>query len=147
MERINARIQRQEEIIDHNKEMKAHLYEDFKSEMITREEYNIFKEEFDKAIQKAKDAIARLVSNKNQISGGLTEQQSWLAQFREYQNIQELNRRVVVNFIERIEITEDKQVHVVLNNADQFQAIVEFLEEEREKANAKKIIVLSREVS
>ena len=44
-------------------------------------------------------------------------------------------------------ITEDKQVHVVLNNADQFQAIVEFLEEEREKANAKKIIVLSREVS
>ena len=146
MERINARIQRQEEIIDHNKEMKAHLYEDFKSEMITREEYNIFKDEFDKAIQEAKDAIARLVSNKNQISGGLTEQQSWLAQFREYQNIQELNRRVVVHFIEKIEITGDKQVHVFLNNADQFQAIMEFLEEEKQKADAKKIITFAREV-
>lgn len=146
MERINTRIQRQEEIIDHNKEMKAHLYEDFKFEMITREEYNIFKEEFDKAIQEAKDAIARLVSNKNQISGGLTEQQSWLAQFREYQNIQELNRRVVVHFIEKIEITGDKQVHVFLNNADQFQAIMEFLEEEKQKAYAKKIITFAREV-
>ena len=147
MERINARIARQEEIINHNKEMKAHLYEDFKTEMITREEYNIFKDEFDKAIQEAKDAIVRLVGNKNQISSGLTEQQSWLAQFREYKNIQELNRRVVVHFIEKIEITDDKQVHVFLNNADQFQAIMEFLEEEKQKANAKKVISLIREVS
>lgn len=147
MERINAKIVRQEEVIEHNKQMKAHLYEDFKSEMITREEYSIFKEEFDKGIQEAKDAITRLVGNKNQISSGLTEQQSWLAQFREYENIQELNRRVVVHFIERIEITEDKQVHVFLNNADQFQAIIEFLEEEKAKANAKKAISLVREVS
>lgn len=147
MERINAKIVRQEEIIEHNKQMKAHLYEDFKSEMITREEYDIFKAEFDKGIQEAKDAIARLVGNKNQISSGLTEQQSWLAQFREYENIQELNRRVVVHFIDRIEITDDKQVHVFLNNADQFQAIIEFLEEEKAKTSAKKVISLIREVS
>ena len=147
MERINAKIVRQEEIIEHNKQMKAHLYEDFKSEMITREEYNIFKAEFDKGIQEAKDAIARLVVNKNQISSGLTEQQSWLAQFREYENIQKLNRRVVVHFIDRIEITADKQVHVFLNNADQSQAIIEFLEEEKAKTNAKKVISLIREVS
>ena len=116
MERIASKITRQEEVIEHNKQMKAHVYEDFKTEMITREEYFIFKAEFDKNIQEAKEAIARLVGNKNQISSGLTEQQSWLAQFKEYENIQELNRRVVVNFIDRIEITEDKQVHVVLNN-------------------------------
>ena len=147
MERIAAKIVRQEEIIEHNKQMKAHVYEDFKTEMISHEEYIIFKAEFDKNIQEAKDAIARLVGNKNQISSGLTEQQSWLAQFREYENIQELNRRVVVNFIDRIEITADKQVHVVLNNADQFQAIIEFLEEEKAKTNAKKVISLIREVS
>lgn len=147
MERIASKIARQEEVIEHNKQMKAHVYEDFKTEMITREEYFIFKAEFNKNIQEAKEAIARLVGNKNQISSGLTEQQSWLAQFREYENIQELNRRVVVNFIDRIEITEDKQVHVVLNNADQFQAIMEFLEEEKAKANAKKVISFIREVS
>ena len=147
MERIASKIARQEEVIEHNKQMKAHVYEDFKTEMITREEYFIFKAEFDKNIQEAKEAIARLVGNKNQISSGLTEQQSWLAQFREYENIQELNRRVVVNFIDRIEITEDKQVHVVLNNADQFQAIMEFLEEEKAKSDAKKVISFIREVS
>lgn len=104
-----------------------------KDEMITREEYNIFKEEFDKAIQEAKDAIARLVGNRNQVRSGLTQQQSWLAQFREYKNIQELNRRVVVHFVERIEISTDKSVHVRLNHEDQFQAILEFLDEEQKK--------------
>lgn len=44
-------------------------------------------------------------------------------------------------------MTEDKQVHVVLNNADQFQAIMEFLEEEKAKADAKKVISFIREVS
>ena len=147
MERIASKIARQEEVIEHNKQMKAHVYEDFKTEMITREEYFIFKAEFDKNIQEAKEAIARLVGNKNQISSGLTEQQSWLAQFRKYENIQELNRRVVVNFIDRIEITEDKQVHVVLNNVDQFQAIMEFLEEEKAKSDTTKVISFIREVS
>lgn len=81
--------------------------------------------------------------NKNKISSGLTEQQSWLAQFREYENIQELNRRVVVHFVDRIEISEDKAVHVYLSNEDQFQAIIEFLDEEQKK----KIIPFIREVS
>ena len=143
MERIAAKIERQEGIIEHNKQMKAHVYEDFKDEMISREEYNIFKAEFDKGIQDAKDTIARLNGNKNKISSGLTEQQSWLAQFREYENIQELNRRVVVHFVDRIEISEDKAVHVYLSNEDQFRAIIEFLDEEQKK----KIIPFIREVS
>ena len=43
MERIASKIARQEEVIEHNKQMKAHVYEDFKTEMITREEYFTFK--------------------------------------------------------------------------------------------------------
>ena len=143
MERIAAKIVRQEEIIEHNKQMKAHVYEDFKDEMISREEYQIFKAEFDKSIQDAKDTIAKLIGDRNKISSGLTEQQSWLAQFREYENIQELNRRVVVHFINKIEISADKEVHVYLNNEDQFQAIIDFLDEEQQK----KIIPFIREVS
>ncbi|NCB92399.1 MAG: DUF4368 domain-containing protein [Clostridia bacterium] len=147
LERIEQRIDRQEEIIAHSKQMKASIYEDFKTEIITLEEYNIFKVEFDKKIKAAKETIAALHGNRNQVQGGLTEQQSWLAQFKQYENIQELNRRVVVNFIDRIEIAENKEISVVLNNADQFQAILEFLKEYQEKENAKKFIPFIREVS
>lgn len=145
LERIQHRIERQEEIITHNKQMKTAIYEDFKTEIISLEEYNIFKTEFDKGIKEAKEAIAHLNSNRNQVRSGLTEQQSWLAQFQKYENIQELNRRVIVHFIDRVEISNDKEVSVVLNNADQFQAIMEFLKQYQE-TDKKKVISLVREV-
>lgn len=145
LERIQQRIERQEEIITHNKQMKTAIYEDFKTEVISLEEYRIFKEEFDKNIKEANEAIAHLNSNRNQVRSGLTEQQSWLTQFKKYENIQELNRRVVVHFIERIEISNNKEVSVILNNADQFQAILEFLKEYPELEN-EKVISLVREV-
>lgn len=146
LELIQTRIVRQEEIIEYNKKMKAGIYEDFKSEMITLEEYRIFKADCDQKIKEAQDAIARLTSDRNTVNSGLTGQQSWLAQFREYENIQELNRRVVVHFIERIEIDHEKQVNIVLNNANQFQAILDFLEEYQGESNGK-LIPLTREVS
>lgn len=146
LELIQTRIVRQEEIIEYNKKMKAGIYEDFKSEMITLEEYRIFKADCDQKIKEAQDAIARFTSDRNTVNSGLTGQQSWLAQFREYENIQELNRRVVVHFIERIEIDHEKQVNIVLNNANQFQAILDFLEEYQGESNGK-LIPLTREVS
>jgi len=146
LELIQTRIVRQEEIIEYNKKMKAGIYEDFKSEMITLEEYRIFKADCDQKIKEAQDTIAHLTSDRNTVNSGLTGQQSWLAQFREYENIQELNRRVVVHFIERIEIDHGKQVNIVLNNANQFQAILDFLEEYQGESNGK-LIPFTREVS
>lgn len=146
LERIQSRISRQEELIEYNMKMKASVYDDFKSEFITLEEYQIFKGEFDKKIAEAKETISRLQGSRNKVNAGLTEQQSCLAQFRQYENIQELNRRVVVSFVERIEISLNKEVCVTLNNADQFQAIIDFLNEFQEKENAKKIVSLVKEV-
>lgn len=114
LERIASGISRQEEVIAHNNQLKSALYEDFKSEMISLEEYRIFKAEFDKNISEAKGAIAHLIANRNQVKNGLTDQQSWLSQFHQYRNIQELTRRVVVYFIDKIEITTEKEVLVML---------------------------------
>ncbi|MCC8029990.1 MAG: recombinase family protein [Lachnospiraceae bacterium] len=128
LQQIQRKIVRQEEIIDYNMKMKLNIYEDFKMEVITMEEYKMFKEDCDKKIQEAKNAISRLQGNRNLVKSGLTEQQSWLSQFKEYKNIKTLTRRVIVHFVDRIEISADKEVHVTLNNADQFQAITEFLD-------------------
>lgn len=146
LERIENSISRQKDIINYNKKMKTMIYEDFKAEIITLDEYGILKEDCNKKIQDAKDAIERLHSNRNQVNAGLTGQQTWLSQFRQYENIQELNRRVVVHFIDRIEITNDKQINVVLNNADQFQTILEFLKKYQGSISTQKVIPLIQEV-
>lgn len=129
LEQIARKIAVQEETIRSNKQMKLSLYDDLKQEVVTLEEYKIFKEEFDRNIKEATENISRLNSDRNKVNGGLTGQQSWLSQFRQYKNIKELTRRVVVNFVERIEVGEDKQIHVVLSHSDQFRSVKEFLEE------------------
>lgn len=146
LERIENAISRQRDIIEYNKKMKTMIYEDLKTELITLDEYGILKDDCNKKIQDAKEAIERLHSNRNQVKAGLTGQQTWLSQFRQYENIQELNRRVVVHFIDRIEVTNDKQINVVLNNADQFQTILEFLDEYQSGISTQKIVPLTREV-
>lgn len=146
LQKIQRKITRQQEIIKYNVKMKLNIYEDFKSEVITMDEYTIFKEDCDKKIQEAKDAIARLQGNRNQVKSGLTEQQSWLAQFREYKNIKTLTRRVIVHFVDKIGISANREIHVVLNNADQFQAISDFLDERQMNPAGRKATARKKEV-
>ena len=81
----------------------------------------------------------------NSVMGGLAEQQGWLAQFKEYENIQELTRRAVVSLIEYVRVNEDKEIEVRLMHGDRFASIVDFLSEQKEKEAAKRIIHLTRE--
>jgi hypothetical protein len=145
LEKIKGKISFQEEIIDKNRRLKVGAYEDFRSQMLTREEYESFKAEFDRQISEANDAIMRLNSDRNSIMSGLSEQQGWLSQFKQYENIGELTRNVVVSLIDRVIIRENKDIDVQLMHQDQFAAIAEFLNEQREKEAARKIIHLTKE--
>lgn len=145
LEKIKAKIAFQEEIIDKNRRLKTGAYEDFKNDFITRDEYKTFSAQFDQQIKEAQDTIMRLTSEKNSVMGGLAEQQGWLSQFRQYENIQELTRSAVVSLIDFIRIGEDKDIHVQLMHYDRFASIMEFLAEQKAKEDAKKIIRLTKE--
>ena len=145
IEKIKAKISFQEEIIDKNRRLKTGAYEDFRSDFISREEYKTFCARFDQQIKEAQDTIMQLTSEKNSVMGGLAEQQGWLSQFRQYENIQELTRRAVVNLIDFVRIRENKDIDVQLMHYDRFASIMEFLAEEKAKEDAKKIIRLTKE--
>ena len=121
----------QEEQISRNRRLKTDAYEDFRHELLSREEYETFRVEFDRKIREANDAISRLHRDQNRITGGLSAQQGWLSQFRQYQNIQELSRSVVVNLVDKIIIHDNKDIDVQLLYQDQFAAIVQFLKEQK----------------
>jgi len=144
--KIDGKISFQEQVIDTNRRLKVSLYEDYHNGVVDRGEYESYKKEFDAKIQEASETIMRLHGERNSVMGGLTEQQGWLSQFRQYENITELNRMVVVNLIDRIFIHEDRGIEVILMHKDQFEAIAEFLDAQREKEAAKKIICLAKEV-
>lgn len=143
LERIKAKRAFQEEVADKHRRLKVGAYDDLKNGLISREDYKIFTEQFDHQIKEAMGAISRLDSERNSIMGGLAEQQGWLAQFRQYENIQELSRNSVVALVDHIEIRENKDIDVCLLHSDHFASIVAFLNEHRLRRDAK-IVPLGR---
>ena len=143
LERIKAKRAFQEEVADKNRRLKVGAYDDLKNGLISREDYKTFTEQFDRQIQEAMEAISQLDSERNSIMGGLAEQQGWLTQFRQYENIQELSRNSVVALVDHIEIRKDKDIDVCLLHRDHFASIVAFLNEQRLRRDAK-IVPLGR---
>ena len=144
IKKMDAKIDIQKEIIEKNNELRLGSYEDFQEGILTKDEFNVVKNEFTSRILEAQKAIERLNQSKSELLQGLKEQQSWLNQFKEYKNISEINRRVIVSLIERIQIFENKEIKITFRYKDQFADIMKFLELHNPKGKeAKKIKSLS----
>lgn len=129
--KIDAQISAMELDVEKFNNIKMELYEDLKSDLITKAEYHSFKNDYDIRIQSIRQQIAGLVSQRNAVEGGLTSVQGWFAQFRKYENIEKLTRLTIVSLIERVEINENKDIHVKFRHADQFTAALEYLQMQR----------------
>lgn len=126
--KINTRIAAIELDVEKFNHIKMELYEDLKGGLITKDEYYSFKEEYGGRIEDMKLQISNLISQRNAIQGGMTSAQGWFSQFREYKNIDKLTRNTIVSLIERVEINDNKDIHVKFRHADQFDAALEYLD-------------------
>ena len=91
------------------------------------------KEEFSARIAAAKLVIEQLNSSKSEIQHGLSKQQSWLSQFREYENVTTVTRRLIVSLVERINLYENSEIEVIFRQRDQFTHIMDFVESQKGK--------------
>ena len=107
--------------------IKLELYEDLKGGLIDKDEYHSFKEDYDARIDSIKRQVSNLVGQRNAINSGMTTAQGWFAQFRQYENIEKLTRIAIVSLIERVEINDNKDIHVKFRHADQFAAALDYL--------------------
>jgi site-specific DNA recombinase len=126
--RLDAQLAALEADVEKFSRLKLDMYEDLKSGLISKDEYQSFKADYDLRIADAKRQVPKLVGRRNAIQGGLTDRQSWFAQFRQYANIEKLTRMTIVNLIERIEIDANKEIYVTFRHADQFAEALEYLE-------------------
>lgn len=131
LNKIEANITIQLSVVDKNAALRMGTYEDLKDGIITREEFLTLKEEFTQRIREAERTTEQYERDKNSILSGFNDQQGWLAQFREYKNISEMTRRIVVNLIERINVFENQEIEVVFKQKDQFANLMAFLESQK----------------
>ena len=98
--------------------------------MLDRSEYESLKKELAERIAEATAAIEKLNKEKREILDGVSKQQSWIEQFRQYENVTELTRPMVIHLIERINIFEDSNIEIVFRHRNQIEEILQFISEQ-----------------
>ncbi len=92
--------------------LKRGLYEDWKNEYITKEEYVEYKQKYKQDIEKTKKIIENLNKQKGEEKEIINENSKWIENFKTSKNITGLDRDVVTELIDYIEVHENKKITI-----------------------------------
>ena len=130
LKQLDASIEIQEEVVRKNNTLRLGIYEDLRAGLLDRSEYESLKKELAERIAEATAAIEKLNKEKREILDGVSKQQSWIEQFRQYENVTELTRPMVIHLIEHINIFEDSNIEIVFRHRNQIEEILRFISEQ-----------------
>ncbi len=95
-------------------ELKMNLYEDFKNGILTKIEYFEYKERYNCDIEKIKRNISFLRERKINEDILETSANKWIEDIKRNKNINKLDREILEEFIDYIEIYDNKNIKVYL---------------------------------
>ena len=114
---------------------KRTLYEDWKNEDITREEYLEYKYKYENDIERLKLNIERLENEKKKYENQKVSSNEWIEKFRRQKNITQLSRDIIMELIECIYVHENEKITIKFKFEDEFKRCLEYIE------NNKKVLV------
>jgi len=122
-----VQITKIEEEIEKYKKLKLRLYEDLSDGVITKKEYMEFRNQYTDLIDDREAALERVrrESQSAQVNG--KAERAWVALFREYENLEELNRRVLMALVDKILVYENHEVEVVFKYGDEIRSAYRYV--------------------
>lgn len=111
-ENIENMKQAKEREIEKIGNLKRCLYEDWKNKYITKEEYSEYKKKYEQDIEKLKEIINNLDKQQEKQKEIINGNSKWIENFKEYKNITELDRDIITELIDYIEVHENKKITI-----------------------------------
>ena len=122
-----AQITKLEEEIERYQKLKLRLYEDLSDGIIDKSEYFEFRNSYTKIIEEKQEALHRVKKEMKQSVTTGTSERNWVTLFKQYENIEELNRRVLMALVDRILIYENHAIEIVFKYKDEYQQTLEYV--------------------
>lgn len=121
------------------------LYGDFKSELITKDEYIRLKADYSGKIEALRAATEKLCDELNALKDGQTTEISLFTEFQKYRNITNLNRELIVDLIDAILLHPDGTLEIRFYYTDQYQRVIKFLENNRQHLTEEQAVLFSEQ--
>lgn len=103
------------------------LYPDYRANIISLEEYNGYKNQALKELEILDNEITDLQNQINDFKLGNAKENDFISRFKEYESIEKLDRRMVVELIDNIWIHENNFIEIDIKFKDQYQMALEFV--------------------
>lgn len=122
------------DIINNKKELeklkknKFRIYEDYKDGLLDKSEYFIFSKNYDEKIKNIKNAIINLENELSEFINGNTQKQEFIQYFKEYKNINKIDRKIVVSLIDKVYVYENLKLVVKFKFDKEYNRVLNFIE-------------------
>ena len=127
--RINQAIAKKEEEIISINQIRDNLYNDWQMDIITKEDYFRMRSNYDTQLQDTSNTITELGYRLNLLESAGDSNNSVLAFYKQFHNIEALDRAILVKLVEKIQIHDKNNISVTFRFDDQLQIILANLEE------------------
>jgi len=128
--KIELQIAENERQIEEVRKYKAKLYENMVIGRLTAKEYKAMKAGYAADEQHLLDAIDLLQQEKEDVLAGKSDRLRWMGHFKQYEDFSELDRRMVVSFIQSITVKSKTELHITFNYQDEFEKAIALLRRE-----------------
>ena len=133
--RLEIAINKKQAELSRNTKLKKSIYEDWKLGDLTREEYLLYKAQYEDEEIIIKNVIDQLLEEKQKFSSQLDENNIWITNFKKHKNITELNREIIVELVDKILVHEGGELTIIFKFADEFKLLKELIEENKDKVS------------
>lgn len=115
--------------------LRRQLYEDMSDGVVSKEEYMEFSHTFSQKIEAARTAKAEMTKEMEQLKNLKTEELTWIEDFKRYQNLTELNRRVLVELVDYITIYDKEHIHIQYRFQREIESVLHYCDDVEANAN------------
>lgn len=114
-------------------ELLSSLYLDLKEDVISKEEYQLFRKNYMEKLTKLDESIQYRVKRQEDTKYKIDENKSWIIDINRYKNLSEIDRLSVVMLIDKIFISEDKTIDVRFNHTEELSLLEEMTKADKTK--------------
>ena len=130
---LKKSIEKQIEERDKFKNMMISLYPDWKSGVITQDEYMVLKEGIADKINALDKKINDLQNQLEEYSNGAPKENDFITHFKQYGKIEKLTRPILTELVDSILVHKDGNITINFKFKDAYEQVIEYIEETKPK--------------
>lgn len=130
--KISVQITEVKKQLDKTSEYKSTLYENYISGILSKEDYKALNSSYTQEKKSLEKALKQLETELDEYKNNTSKKLQWIERFKAFENIDEIDRNVVIQLIECIHIYDKTHLQITFNFKDEYEQALITLSEYKE---------------